>query len=174
MINERLLLIVLLSIGVLFACNNDNDVVENPDTNSDNTTANMGTNKDDVGTDENVKDNMLQDKDGEKYNFSEFSLEVEYSATEAYEADYEYQLRENQRIVEASIEDDRNKEYFSGDEAYSKLRPLLKQINFDESTSNDEVLNQIVSIFSISDDYTKIDVDVTFSDGTKREYTFTK
>ena len=172
MINERLLLIILLTIGILFACNNDKDVVKNSDTNSNNTVSNMQTNN--TGKDEEVKDNVLQNKDSEKYNFSEFSLDVEYSVTESYEADYEYQQRENQQIIEASIEDDRNKEYFQGDEAYSKLRPLLKQINFDEATSNDEVLNQVVSIFSISDDYKSIEVDVTFSDGTKREYTFRK
>lgn len=167
MINERLLLIVLLSIGVLFACNNDEDVVKD-------TTTNTESNANNMGADEDVKDKTIQDLDDEKYNFSEFSLDVEYSETESYEVDYEYERRENQRVVEASIKDDRNKEHLGGDEAYARLRPLLKQINFDESSTNDEILNQITSIFSISDDYQKIDVDITFNDGTKKEYTFKK
>lgn len=171
MINERLLLILLISIGVLFACNNNEEVVENSNSNP---TTNNEVNTGNVNTTDDTNDNTLQAKDNEKYNFSDFSLDVDYPGNVSYELEYEYELRDNQRIVEASIEDERNKEYLRGEEAYSRMKPLLKQINFDASSSSDTILSEIISIFSISDDYTKIDVDITYGDGTKKEYTFKK
>ncbi|EFI70637.1 YusW family protein [Lysinibacillus sp. HST-98] len=100
------------------------------------------------------------------FNFIEFSLDVDYSATESYEVEYE----DKKTGIEAKLEDDRKKEKLQGDEAYTKLEPLFKQLNFDSTTSNDEVIDQVIKVFNIDDNYQSIEVDVEFVDGNEKEF----
>ncbi|MEG0258427.1 MAG: YusW family protein [Lysinibacillus sp.] len=112
--------------------------------------------------------NALQDNKTEDliFAFTHFSLDVDYTATEFYEAEYE-----NEKTgMEAEIKDSRNGEELFGDKAFTKLEPLFKQLNFDKETPDEEVISQVISVFNISDDYKEFDLDVKFSDGTEKEY----
>ncbi len=100
------------------------------------------------------------------FNFIEFSLDVDYSATESYEVEYE----DKKTGIEAKLEDDRKNEKLQGDEAYTKLEPLFKQLNFDSTTPNDEVIDQVIKVFNIEDNYQSIEVDVEFVDGNEKEF----
>lgn len=141
--NLKLLLVVPLVAGALYGCNK-NEVKDVP------ASAPVETNVAEVAM----------------FTFTEFSLDVEYSATESYEVDYE-----NRRSgMEAEIEDDRSNEKLRGDEAYTKLEPLFKKLTFDSATPNDEVIEQVISVFPIGDDYQSIKVEVEFEDGTKKEF----
>lgn len=117
----------------------------------------------DQSTVQQASDNVT---DQVAYNFVEFSLDVDYSATESYEVEYE----DKRSGIEAKLEDDRNNIRLQGDEAYTKLDPLFKQLNFDSTTPNDEVIDQVIKVFNIEDNYQSIEVEVEFVDGNEKEF----
>ena len=119
---------------------------------------------------EEVTDVPADVENNEAYAFNEFSLDVDYSATSSYEASYD---NENNK-TEAEIDDTVNNEKLTGDDAFSKLDPMLKSLTFDANTSNDDVIAQVLSAFGLEDNYTKFDLDVRFNDGTEKEYVNTK
>ena len=147
------LLVFSLVAGLLYGCNkNDNkdkDVATNAPT-EQNTNQQAG---------DNVTDQV-------PFNFLEFSLDVDYTATESYEIEYE----NKKNGIEAKIKDERNNEKIQGDEAYTKIEPLLKQLTFDSTTPNDEVIDQVIKVFNITDDFQSIEVEVEFADGTEKEF----
>ena len=145
------LLVFSLATGLLYGCNKDEvkDVPANAPI-EQNTNQQAG---------ENVTDQV-------PFNFLEFALDVDYSPTESYEIEYE-----NKKTgLEVKLKDDRNNERIQGDEAYTKVEPLLKQLTFDSTTPNDEVIEQVIKVFNIKDDYQSIEVEVEFADGTEKEF----
>ncbi|MBJ3792775.1 hypothetical protein I8J38_30180, partial [Bacillus sp. OA1] len=52
----------------------------------------------------------------------------------------------------------------------TKLSPLLQELKFDKDTADQEVIDQVVNVFKLDKDYQKFDLEVVFSDGTKKEY----
>ncbi|AHN23466.1 hypothetical protein FCT18_15270 [Lysinibacillus sphaericus] len=145
------LLVFSLATGLLYGCNKDEvkDVPANAPT-EQNTNQQAG---------ENVTDQV-------PFNFLEFALDVDYSPTESYEIEYE----NKKNGLEVKLKDDRNNERIQGDEAYTKVEPLLKQLTFDSTTPNDEVIEQVIKVFNIKDDYQSIEVEVEFADGTEKEF----
>lgn len=146
------LLVFTLVAGLLYGCNKneEKDVSTNAPTNQNTTNQQAG---------DNVTDQV-------PFNFLEFSLDVDYTATESYEVEYE----NKKNGIEAKIKDERTNEKIQGDEAYTKIEPLLKQLTFDSTTSNDEVIDQVIKVFNITDDYQSIEVEVEFADGTEKEF----
>ncbi len=161
-------LAIPMSMLLLAACGNDDEEVKNEPTNApteqnedavDNgTTSNNGTTD---GANNNAVTNANTD-----FNFTHFSLDVDYSMTESFEADYENE----QSGVEASIEDDVNNEKVYGDEAYTRLEPIFKGFTFDASTAEDEVIKEVLNAFNLKEDYTDLELEVRFADGTEKEY----
>jgi len=100
------------------------------------------------------------------FNFLELSLDVDYSATESYEVEYE----NKKSGIEARLKDERKNEKLQGDAAYTKLEPLFKQLTFDSTTPNDEVIDQVISVFHITEDFQSIEVEVEFADGNEKEF----
>jgi len=149
--NYKMLLVFSLAGGLLYGCNKDEvkDVPTNAPT-EQNTNQQAG---------DNVTDEI-------PFNFIEFSLDVDYTATESYEVEYE----NKKNGIEAKIKDERNNSKIQGDEAYTKLEPLLKQLTFDSTTPNDEVIEQVIKVFNITDDFQSIEVEVEFADGTEKEF----
>lgn len=147
----KFILVISLMTVILYGCNKDevNDVPANAPADQ-NATQQTGETPTDQVT----------------FNFIEFSLDVDYSATESYEVEYE----DKKTGIEAKLEDDRKNEKLQGDEAYTKLEPLFKQLNFDSTTSNDEVIDQVIKVFNIEDNYQSIEVDVEFVDGNEKEF----
>ena len=147
----KYLFVLSLVAGLLYGCNKDEvkDVPANAPT-EQNSNQQAG---------ENVTDQV-------PFNFIEFSLDVDYSATESYEVEYE----NKKNGIEAKLKDERNNEKIQGDEAYTKLEPLFKQLTFDSTTPNDEVIEQVIKVFQITEDFQSIEVEVEFTDGTEKEF----
>ncbi|MFD5264224.1 YusW family protein [Bacillus wiedmannii] len=104
-----------------------------------------------------------------KLNFNEFSLDADYQDTKKdYEADYKNVAADKK--MEAKLEDHKSNAKFTGDEAITKLSPLLQELKFDKDTPDQEVIDQVVNVFKLDKDYQKFDLEVVFSDGTKKEY----
>ncbi|MEA0566193.1 YusW family protein [Lysinibacillus irui] len=147
----KLLLAVSLVTVILYGCNKD-EVKDVPA----NAPADQNASQQ---TGETPTDQMT-------FNFIEFSLDVDYSATESYEVEYE----DKKTGIEAKLQDDRQNEKLQGDEAYTKLEPLFKQLNFDSTTPNDKVIDQVIKVFNIDDSFQSIEVDVEFVDGNEKEF----
>ncbi|MGI2792282.1 YusW family protein [Bacillus cytotoxicus] len=104
-----------------------------------------------------------------KLNFNEFDLDVDYQDTNKdYEADYKHKSADQK--MEAKIEDHKANVNLTSDEAIAKLSPLLKKLTFDKNTPDQEVIDQVVDVFQLDKDYQKFELEVVFSDGTKKEY----
>ncbi|MBO1581732.1 YusW family protein [Bacillus sp. XF8] len=145
------ILLTLMLVPVMTGCNPNNQ---------DNAAS------DDKKTTEETKQEATQDL---KLNFNEFSLDTDYQDTKKdYEADYKNKANEKQ--MEAKIEDHKTDAKLTGDEAVTKLGPLLQKLKFDKDTPDQEVIDQVVDVFQLDKDYQKFDLEVVFSDGTKKEY----
>lgn len=104
-----------------------------------------------------------------KLNFNEFSLDADYQDTKKdYEADYKNVAADKK--MEAKIEDHKADVNLTGDEAITKLSPLLQELKFDKGTPDQEVIDQVLNVFKLDKDYQKFELEVVFSDGTKKEY----
>lgn len=104
------------------------------------------------------------------YPFTHFSLDAKYENDISYEVEYE-----NERdMVTAEIEDEVNQVFLKGDEAYSQLSKQLEQLTISENTTDDEVLNQVIDVFKLDENYKHIEVEVRFNDGKEKEYNFRK
>ena len=159
----------ILAVGALTfmvaGCGDDN--------NNDNQTANDNTaNEQQSNNTSNSDQGTANDTNAQENEtpFNEFSLEVKYPNNQEYEAEYDY---ENNRI-DASIEDDVNNTRVKGEDAEKQLRDKLKSLNIDAQTSEKDVISSVISAFDVADNYQAIDVDITFADGTEKEYRSTK
>lgn len=150
---KKILLIesfLIVSI-ILFACG-DNDEVENPPQNA---------------TDEGQQQEIDSNTNTE-YVFTEFDLDADYEDTnDAIDVDYE---NENNDKMEASYRDKSQEIDLTGDAALQELDSIFSSFNFDESTSEEEILNTITDAFNIPKDAQNIELDIQFSSGTEKEY----
>ncbi|WP_144789375.1 YusW family protein [Lysinibacillus fusiformis] len=147
----KLLLVISFVMVILYGCNKDE--VKDVPTNAP--------------ADQNASQQAGETPtDQVTFNFLEFSLDVDYSATESYEVEYE----NKKSGISAKLQDDRQNVKLQGDEAYTKLEPLFKQLNFDSTTPNDEVIDQVIKVFNIEDNYQSIEVEVEFMDGNEKEF----
>jgi hypothetical protein len=139
----------------LAACGNDEDEVQDPPPSAP-------SQEDDLNT-----DNKQPVEDFSRINFTDFELDAEYPDMKSYEVDYEY---DRNNTMEAEMKDGINDEEFNGDEALDKLLEAFKQFTFDEESSEDEVLIQVIQGLDLNEDYENIEVEVTFTDGTEKTY----
>lgn len=158
----KLIRITILATIFLVACNDDKDEV---------TTApeSAPTEQDDTNTSTNTTTNSTTTTDA-PFNFSSFSLDVDFPGMETYEVDYDNEATG----VEASIKDDRNYVKLTGDDAYSQLERLFRQFTFDATTPDEEVIKEVLTLFSIADDYQSVEIEVRFADGAEKEYNIRK
>lgn len=160
----KLIRITILATIFLVACNDDKDEVttapESAPTEQDDTNTSTNT---------NTTTNSTTTTDA-PFNFSSFSLDVDFPGMETYEVDYDNEATG----VEASIKDDRNYVKLTGDDAYSQLERLFKQFTFDATTPDEEVLKEVLTLFSIADDYQSVEIEVRFADGAEKEYNIRK
>lgn len=156
------LTLTFLSILVV-GCNGTGDNTKNVNENA--TVSESGANdKTEADQSEYVKDNT----NTTTFSFSEFDLEVDYKDNQSYEVDYE----NDKNGTQASVENDLKNQKLVGNEAYAELEPLLKKLTFTSKSTDEEVKKEILSVFNIKEGYQKIDLDVKFTDGVVKEYTF--
>ncbi|ATP38714.1 hypothetical protein CSE16_00965 [Solibacillus sp. R5-41] len=148
---RNILFALPLSLLLLVACNDDKvtkvTTTEQENTNTQNkantnNTANVGA-----------------------FNFSNFSLDVDYGIDDSYEVDYE----QKENGVEASIED-RNNKVIRGNDAYSKLEPIFKSFTFTSASTDQDIISEVLKAFDLDENYQEFEVEIHFSDGSIKEF----
>ena len=159
---KKLSLIICMCVLTIFAagCNNNDNATNETDNNKTTENGNMN----DTATEDTTNNTATNNSD---YPFREFDLEVKYDNNKEYEASYE----NDNEGVDASIEDDVKNERIKGNEAVDRLDPIFKKLDIDANTSEEDVISKVISAFGLNDNYKAIDVDITFNDGTEKEYT---
>lgn len=152
---------ILLSAVVISGCGTDNDNMSAPPENApaqDETQA--------PGDESTTEEGLNGDPESQTgHTFTKFDLDVEYKDNKKYEADFE-----SEGNGEAEIEDTVNDHTLKGDEAYKELSPLLEQLKIDANSDEQEVVTQVLEVFGLEKDYTEFELEVTFADGTSKEY----
>ena len=113
-----------------------------------------------------VGDNKVTNANNNTFDFTHFSLDVDYAGTQEFDVEYENE----QTGVEASYEDDVNNEKLYGNDAYARLESVFQSFKFDKNTTEDEVIKEVLNAFNLPEDYQKLDLEVRFADGTEKEY----
>jgi YusW-like protein len=147
----KMFLAVPLSFLMLAGCNdNDKEEVKNPPENA---------------PVEDTSNNTEETKE-EAFSFTGFDLDVDYKDNKTIDVDYE-----NEKDgAEAKYQDDLNDQNLSSDEAMNKLSPIFEDFNFDQSTDEQEVINQVKEAFSIEDGYQNFELEIKYSGGAEKEY----
>lgn len=166
-------LAIPLSLFVLAACGDNNDEVTNTPENAptegtteNNNTANDGVTNNDMNGEGATTNNTVVNNTTNAFDFTEFSLDVDYSATQDFEVDYENE----QSGVEASYEDEANNERYYGDDAYDRIEQVFQSFKFNKDTAEEEVIKEVLNAFNLPDNYQKFDLEIRFADGTEKEY----
>ncbi len=168
---KSIALIACCSLFLLGACN-DNDEVKNPPDNapSEDSTNNGNTTGSNGATDSNNNQSSTNQMQTSNIPFSSFDLDVEYDEFKSFEIEYENEASG----MEAKIKDELNNRKISGDEAFQELQSRFEQFKFDASTPEQDVINEVLQSFELSDNYKEFELDVQFADGTEKEYNIIK
>ena len=181
------LFIALLALSlVVVACGtnkNDNNQTQDKQTVEDNnnngatsgTDGNAGTDGTN-GTDTNTAANTNKQTNADnseglakmdELDYLEFNLDIEYGTQDEYDVELE---RNKDGTIEAEIEDSINGVRKEGTDAFNELYPLVKKLTIDQQTSEEDAINQVLDVFNLNKEYTKLEVEITFKDGTKIEF----
>ncbi|MFC4713175.1 YusW family protein [Planococcus dechangensis] len=110
------------------------------------------------------------DVGGETFGFTELSVDVDMpDEDDAIDISYE----EDRDSVEAEYENKIDGVDLSGDDAMNEIQDALSQLDITADTPDDEVISQVVEAFGIDAGYKKIEVEVTYPDGTDKDYEHT-
>lgn len=154
----------ILALGACGSTNNNSDsnnnqpVSEGMEDNNSNSETN----------DENEK-TLNDDEKEEKMKdigMTEFELEVEYADGE-YEAEIE---KSSSGAYEAELEDELDNNNLKGDEAFNHIYDLVKNVDINPDSNENEVYEEFLNAFDLEDDYDEIEVEITFDDGSEVEY----
>lgn len=148
---------------ILGACGNDEQVTE-PVTNETSETA-------DGVEDANPEGGLSEENTGGVvFGFTDFELDVDMpDQDDALKVSYE----EDKDKVEAEYEDKASNEVLTGNDAFDKIEPLLSELEITAEMADDEVINKVIEVFSIDEGYESVDVEVTYPDGTDKDYEMT-
>lgn len=147
---KRILAISCLSAAFLVACGDDEEVTNAPEN---------------APTEQENGTSTAAPTDA-PFLFTKFSLDVDYGDNKEFEVDYDNESTG----VEASYDHDINNEKINGDDAYTKIEPMFKQLTFDVNTPNEEVISEVKKVFNVGEDYKEFDLEVRFADGTEKKY----
>ncbi len=163
MINRKFTIaagILFSSSLVLGACGNDEQVTEPVTDEASQTNDGVeGANPEGGLAEENVG--------GEVFGFTDFELDVDYpDQDDALTVSYE----EIKDLVEAEYEDKLSNEVLEGNDAFDKIEPMLAELKLTEDMQEDEVISKVTEVFNIESDFESIEVEVTYPEGTEKEY----
>ncbi|GEK34417.1 YusW family protein [Kurthia sibirica] len=108
-------------------------------------------------------------KEEKTTKFTELTVEIQYPTGEKT---YEYD--KNLMVEEAEIEDERTNEKIVNDAALKQMTAIVEKLTITPKTSEADVKKQIFANFDIDEDYTEVEVDIEFADGTEKEFKFVK
>lgn len=152
--------ILFSSMLLLSACGNEDEVTE-PITDETSQPA-------DGVEDANPSGGLSQgDVGGEVFGFVDFDLDVDLpDQDDALQVSYD----EDRDKVEAEYENKSTNENLQGNDAFDKIEPLLAELQLTADMADDEVINKAIEVFSIEGGYKSIDIEVTYPDGTEKDY----
>ena len=157
-------LMIPLLVGVLYGCNDDNDIDQDEVVTGNNETTQT------ENTANDTTEQTTTDTGNTEYNFTHFDLDVDYPNDISYDVEYTV----NQDVVTAEVDDEINKVELKGDAAYDQLAPQLAKLTFDENSSDEDVLNEVLTAFNLAKDYQDIELEVKFNNGDVKRYKFKK
>ena len=102
--------------------------------------------------------------------FTSFDLDVDYSNFKSFEVDYENE----DDGLSVKVEDEINNRTLRGDEALQELQNKFQHYTFDKNTDTDTVIKEVLDSFDLKNDFKKFDLEITYSDGTEKEYQLQK
>lgn len=124
---------------------------------------NTETNKDADSSDE-LRENVDEIVDA-PYSFLKIEVEVDIDGVDdALEMEYEVKRSK----IKASYKDKSKKIDIKDEEAMNKLESILDGFTFDENSSEDEIIKDVIEGFSI-DEYDEIEIEINFKDMTEIE-----
>ena len=142
---------------------NNNGMTNGTDGTDDNTSTNTNTN---TNTNETTgTEDELAKMD--ELDYMEFNLDIYYGTQDEYDVELE---RNKDDTIEAEIEDSINGVKLKGTDAFNELYPMVKKLTIDQKTSKEDTIKEILDVFNMKNDYSKIEVEITFKDGTKIEF----
>lgn len=173
---------ILLALGTfmlfltLAACDsqqNNDAPVNNDDASNDEETTdssdkqenNDSETENDSKTPENNSDSDMKSKMDE-LDYEEFELELDYGQ----DSEYEVEIEQDNNQIKAEVEDELNGEYLEGQDAFDNIYPKVKKLTIDQNTSKKEAIEQVLDVFDLDTNYTEIEIEITFNDGTKIEF----
>ncbi|MFC2946986.1 YusW family protein [Virgibacillus sediminis] len=129
---------------------------------SDNASENQGS------IDEITESDEVSDPPSEPpYEFKHFSLEADVEGTrDAIEVEYEHETDE----TEASYKDNNGGVQLAGDDAMEELDSIFSEFNFDSSTPEEEVAQEVAKAFNVPDDAEEVELEIEFTDDNELDY----
>ena len=163
----RGILTLPLLLGLLSACNDDgNKVISDPKENESNNSVNETTDNNNNNTTTNDTERTSVKVGDVNYAFTEFDLDVEYENDNSYEVEYE----NDGNYIYAKLKDGPINVTHKGDKAYDRLVYPLKQLTFDETTSDEDVRKEVIKAFNLEDNYQSFELEVKFQNGEEKHY----
>ena len=162
----KLLLTMPILLGLLYACNND-DTKTNKDVTGNNSTVDeTANNKNTTNNSENENERTGIKVADVNYAFTEFDLDVEYANRNSYDVEYE----NDGNNIYAELDDEIKGIEYKGDQAYENFVDALKQLTFDETTSDDDVRKEVLKAFALDENYKSFELEVKFKNGEIKHY----
>lgn len=158
---------------VLVACGGNDDADNQSDNMGEDNTAEESEQEaddsaveDDTESDSDTADSDDMKSKMDELDYVDFELEVDYGQDKEYEAEIE----QKNGNVKADLEDEINGEDLNGQEAFDKVYPLVEQLTIDKDTEKEDAISEVLDVFELEDNYTKFELEITFSDGVKMEF----
>lgn|SRR5690625_224651 len=158
---------------VLVACGGNDDADNQSDNMGEDNTAEESEQEaddsaveDDTESDSDTADSDDMNEKMDELDYVDFELEVDYGQDKEYEAEIE----QKNGNVKADLEDEINGEDLNGQEAFDKVYPLVEQLTIDKDTEKEDAISEVLDVFDLEDNYTKFELEITFSDGVKMEF----
>lgn len=161
----RGILTLPLLLGLLYACSNDDTQVDKDVTGNKNTVDETTNNKNN-NNNEDVRERTGIKVTDVNYVFTHFDLDVEYTDHKSYEVEFE----NDGNNIYAELDDDLKGAEYKGDQAYDKFVDALKQLTFDETTSDEDVRKAVLKAFSLDENYQSFELEVRFPSGEEKHY----
>src|SRR5699024_4355517 len=106
----------------------------------------------------------MQEKLAESY-FEEAEIEVEYID----DIEYEVEIEQKDGLIKAKIDDELSGKELTGLEAFDFIYERMEELTITPTSHIDDIADQIILLFDLTDDYVEIEVEVKFHNGSKLE-----
>lgn len=101
----------------------------------------------------------------DELDFTVFDFNVYYADTE-----FEGKITKNGHIIESEFYDSFNGQSERGLASFQALFPIVQELQLDAEMTDEEAIAASLEAFNIPEDYLKAELEVTFHDGTERNY----